>query len=133
MTVREFVGTLYVGDRGCKAFHLEAWDGSVRVVVDCISRVRDPSGIWGYYTDEDITDGSIVFTGVDRIELQNDGWIPNDLINSIDVIQDGEVSVVELSIDSVRANAARKETRLRIACTSIHLEDPKRPGVKITA
>lgn len=132
MTVRTFLRTLYLGDRACKSIQLDAWNASVRVVVDCISRVRDPSGVWGYYTDEDISDGAIVLTGVERFELDNDGWVPNDLINSIAVVEEvGDASVVEMSIDSVAAGGARHETRLRVSCRSIHLDDPSRPGFSI--
>ncbi len=134
MTPTEFIRTLYLGDRACKAIAIDGWNGVVRVQVDTISRVRDASGEWSHYTQEDIEDGQIVFTGVDSLEMRNDGDLPNDLINSMEVVEQvGDSSVVEIWIDSVRPDASRVETLLRVRCKGIHLEDPERPGIRIEA
>ena len=41
----------------------------VRVHIDELSRVRDPSGLWSYYTDEDIADAILVFEGVTTLKM----------------------------------------------------------------
>lgn len=131
MTPREFIKTIYYGDRACKALLIDTWQSIVKLQVNSLSRIRSITGEWDYYSDEDIDDGYIVFTGVDSIELLNAGHMPNDLINSIDVVDElPQTSIVEISITSV-SPGVRAETRMRIRCTSIHLEDPAKPGVPI--
>jgi hypothetical protein len=99
MTPAAFLRTLYLGDRACKGVAIDAWNKVVRVQVNCISRVRSATGEWAFYTAEDITDGWIVFAEADRFELKNDGFIPNDYINDIAVVDESDdSSTVELSI-----------------------------------
>ena len=92
MNISQFIRTLYVGDRACKAIAIDSWSSTVRVQVSCVSRVRDPSGNWGFYTEEDIPDGLLVFTGVRALELVGDGHIPNDMINSVEVVISRELT-----------------------------------------
>ena len=87
MNPTEFVKTIYLGDRACKAIIIDGWNSCVRLQVDCISRVRDMTGKWDFYTEEDVSDGFIVFDGVGAIELRNAGHVPNDSINSFVVLK----------------------------------------------
>lgn len=133
MDVSEFIRTLYLGDRACKSIVIDGWNATVKVHIDCVSRVRNPSGAWDYYTDEDIVDGVLVFEHVDLCELKNAGRLPNDSIDSIEVTEQGEGSVtVEISIGSVESDASHHETLLRIRCKTMYIEDPARPGLKIS-
>ena len=132
MSPQDFVRTLYLGDRACKAILIDGWNATVRMQVDCISRVRSVSGTWENYTDEDIVDGFVVFEDVDSFELANLGYLPNDSINSVEVIgRHPEHVTIEISIDSVRPDASHHETILRIKCKSLYIEDPSKPGVDI--
>lgn len=65
-------------------------------------------------------------------ELRNAGHPPNGLINSVDVVDvnDGQY-VVEVSIDSIDAEANHYEVILRVVCRDAHLEDPARPAIEI--
>lgn len=133
MDISTFVRSLYLGDRACKSITIDGWQATVRIQVDRISRVRSPSGDWAFYTDEDIVDGVLVFADVESLELRNSGHVPNDVINSVDVLEHADgTATLELSIDSVGSIPAHFETFLRIRCKSLHLEDPNRPGLKIT-
>lgn len=128
----EFIETLYLGDRACKAMIIDGWNRSIRLVVDCISRIRDPAGEWNFYSDEDIRDGAIVFEDVQFFELHNEGRMPNDRINDISVIAEGEgYASVEISINSVEETGESFATSLRLKCKAIHIEDPTRPGEEI--
>ena len=132
MTPSEFLRTIYVGDRACKSITIDGWNATVRIQVDCISRIRSSTGTWDYYTDEDINDGYLVLTGVQSCELDNHGYLPNDMMNQIEVRRESEeVTEIVFSIDSVDTHAEHHETMLRVTCKSVHLEDPARPGVRI--
>lgn len=78
MDAREFLKTIYVGDRACKAVLVDGWKAEVKVQVTCISRVR--SGTWNYDADEDLIDGFLVLEGVTRNFFEPSGMVPNDLI-----------------------------------------------------
>lgn len=100
--------------------------------IDCVSRVRDPSGNWNFYVDEDINDAVLVFADVLSVELRGGGHMPNDSINSLEVVEvDGDVTTIEMSVDSVDAEAVHHDTVVRLRCKKVWLEDPTRPGVRI--
>ena len=127
----EFLKTIYLGDRACKSMQIDGWNSVVKIQVDCISRVHGEA--WDFGTDEDIEDGFLVFEGVRTFSLSPPGVIPNDLINEIKV-ESGSQSKeyrVTLSIDSVDASGKHTEVLLSIDAQGLHLEDPKRPGLKI--
>lgn len=127
-----FLSTIYTGDRACKALLIDSWNATVRIQISCIARIRSATGIWDYYTDEDITDGYLVFENVSSLEMQNAGRLPNDLINGIEVLEETADRIrLRISIDSVDASGDRAETTLTVTCRSIHLEDPARPGERI--
>lgn len=136
MTVRspaELIETIYLGDRGCNAVRLETARHEVVVEVTCISRTRTP-GNWDYFTDEDIIDGRLVFTGVESCVLEPAGPMPNDFINGLTAKPVDLAGVrwqFELSISSVDADATSTEVVVRIIARDMHLEDPARPGVRI--
>jgi hypothetical protein len=133
MKPTQFISTLYLGDRVCKAIIVDGWNSCVRIQVDCISRIRDVSGNWNYYTDEDIIDGFIVFNNVRTVTLDNAGHLPNDSINSLVVVDEiGDTVSIEISISSVDVSAAYYDTTLRLTCQSIHIEHPGRPGEEIS-
>jgi hypothetical protein len=132
MKISAFLKTIYLGDRACKGIHLDSSGKTVRVRVDCISRIRSASGTSDFYAAEDIKDGALTFGGVDSFVLTNDGGLPNDLINSVEVVEEsGETARIRLSIDSVDAGAHHHEVTLEVRCRTVHLEDPARPGVEI--
>lgn len=132
MKPRDFIRTLYLGDRACKAIIINGWKSNVRVQVNCISRVRSASGTWDYYVDEDIAEGFLVFSEVQACELNNGGHLPNDSINSLEVVEEvDDASTIEMSIDAVDKDGYHHETYLRVTCKTVYLEDPARQGVKI--
>jgi hypothetical protein len=141
MHPREFLQTLYLGDRACKSLLIDGWNARVVITVDCISRVDPKTGQWDYYTEKDIEDGRIVLTGVQQISLEPQGCFPNDLINDAKIIESapGDASpanfIFTFLINHIRPGRKLPEgceMTITIEAAEIHLEDPRRPGLKIT-
>lgn len=132
MNAKDFIDTIYLGDRGCKEVCINGWDDKISIKVDKISRIRNTSGDWNYYSKEDINDGLIVFTGIKGIKFSPPGHIPNDRINYLELSEtEGEIYTFKFSIDSVGSDASSEEVILEIAASGIHIEDPTRPNLKI--
>ena len=136
----EFVDTIYLGDRACKGILVDAWNRTIAIRVDDISRSREgKNNEWGFTSEEDIENGLIVFTEVESIQFDPSGPIPNDFINSFSVtgpITDGarpEVQLFqfELGITSCSRSGVTGEVILTMVAAGVHLEDPARPGLKI--
>ena len=73
-----------------------------------------------------------MFEDVQVFELSNAGHLPNDTIDSIDVVEEiGDIAIIEMSINSVDVIGSDYETILRVTCRSVHIDDPTRPGQKI--
>ena len=128
--------TVYLGDRACKSVTIDAWGRRLVMQVSCISRIRSESGQWEYYTDEDIDDGLIVFTGLKRLEFTPAGPVPNDAIHSIEVktVSDDPSSplfLFELSVGAVDDRGNVTETTIKLLAADMHLEDPAKPGIEI--
>jgi hypothetical protein len=131
MTADAFLRTLYYGDRAVTAIRLDGWRDVVRVTVDTLSRIRSDDGFWHFYTDEDIADAELVFTGVTEFSLVPPGPIPNDLLNSITAtrVDEGGRWRFVLSIMAASSDGDRScEVTMTIVAESIHVEDPRRPG-----
>ena len=133
MNVIEFLDTIYLGDRGCKSILIDSWNLEIRLQVTCISRVRSDN--WNYYDKEDIPDGFLIFENAKGILFEPSGLIPNDLINDIRAraLADHESQyLIEINISSVNSTGIRTEMLIHIYADSMALEDPKRPGHRIT-
>lgn len=135
MGIDEFLATIYLGDRACKAITLNGWDERVSIMIDEISRIRSATGIWEFYNDENIEDGLLVFTGVHSASLSPQGLLPSDEIEirSIEKLSsDGKLFRVKFCIYGRRSHASElQEMELDIIAEQVHLEDPKRPDVWI--
>lgn len=132
MNITEFLGTIYLGDRGCKSLILDGWNAEVKMQVTCISRIR--SGAWNYYTEEDLPDGYLIFGGVKSVHFDPAGPIPNDLINEIKaerMVGIDNLYLITISVDSVNASGDHTEVIVKVIANTFWLEDSKNPGVKI--
>lgn len=132
MNATEFLKTIYVGDQACKAIVWDTLGSEFKLQATCISRVR--SATWNYYTEEDLPDGFIVFTGVDRVAFEPAGFVPNDLINDIRAEPapgGGSKSLFVISVDSVDSAGDRTEVLIHVRAEAIELEDARAPGQRI--
>jgi hypothetical protein len=136
VTPQQFLATIYLGDRACTGVTIDAVHKRVCLHVDLISRVRDPSGQWNYYPDEDIIDGTIVFSGASWVSFDPTGPIPNDFIDEItasavDAPGNGGKHSFEIWVGSVDEQRGPTMVKISIRADDIHLEDPRKPGERI--
>ena len=138
MNPEQLLQSIYLGDRGCKSVLIDSWNQRVAIQVTVISRLKPGAKTWEFYTDADITDGWLVFSDVHSVRFEPPGPLPNDLINEVSVkpIDSPErqpAYLFEVFIDSVDGTGNRTEVLVRIEAGRVHLEDPAKPGVEITA
>ena len=138
MNPEQLLKSVYLGDRACKAMLIDSWRKRVAIQVDVISRLKAGAKTWDFYTDADIKDGWLVFTDVRSVRLEPTGPLPNDLINNVSVKPTDSPRIqpsylFELSIGSVDNSGKSTEVIVRVEASGLHLEDPAKPGVEITA
>ena len=118
----KFLKTIYLGDRGVTGISMDSVRKTVKIHIDCISRVRGEN--WNYYTDEDLENGAIVFTGCKKFFFDTNGILPSDFIEIefVEQTADDEYSIVfdvsSYSFDEKRLIPAK----LKIIFQSVHLE-----------
>ena len=135
----EFSRTVYLGDRACKCVIIDGWNKRVSIEIDTISRIRDASGQWNYYTAEDIKDGRIVFEAVHRCSIEPQGLLPCDWIDivSVEPVSDEYPSGTRqcysftVSLGAVDEGGNARELTMKIIADGFYLEDPAKPGLKI--
>lgn len=74
------IDRIYLGDRTVKDITLSGWDKIVRIKIDCISRLKRGTEKWGFYDEEDLEDGYLVFSSVSNFQIIPPGAIPDDYI-----------------------------------------------------
>lgn len=129
----KFLKTLYFGDRYCTELITDNEKSQVELYVNSISRIRDKSGEWNFYFDEDIDDGVIIITGVKKIIFDKSGLLPNDQIYDIYASKIDE-SFYEFSIETSHVDKKGITTDLiiKVFGEGVYLLDPKHPDVMIT-
>ncbi|MEN6306338.1 MAG: DUF6258 family protein [Anaerohalosphaeraceae bacterium] len=134
MKPEQFVKTIYLGDRAVKKIEIDGWNKTVKIQVDEISRIRDSSGHWECYNDENITDGYMVFENVSSFTMNPQGYLPNDWIDIISVIEYEKIFEFTISVGHAGIIDGKDkcvEITLSIKAEQFYLEDPKKPDVKI--
>ena len=130
MNPEQFLQSIYLGDRACKAVHIESLRRQIAIQVDVISLLNPGTKTWWFFSEADIPNGWLVFGDVRAVRFEPAGPVPNDLINSISVklldpCEDSPKYLFELSIDSVDSIGIHTEVLLQIEASSLHIEDPK--------
>ncbi len=126
MNPKTLFKSIYLGDRYCKAFVINRQEQQLRIQVDCISFLRPGTATWDYFTERDVQDGWIVFSGVDEVKIQPPNAVPNDFINDItveDVGASDERYRITISISSVDAGGNSTEVIVSTTVVDTHLED----------
>ncbi len=132
MLPSELAKTIYLGDRAFKSLTIDGSESRIVIQIDEISRVRDPSGKWNYYNDENIVDGLLVFSEVRSILFEPTGPIPNDYIDYLEaeLLPDGFYRF-RVSAGSVNELSQSTDVLITMDAKRFHLEDPTKPGFVI--
>ncbi|MGE6786307.1 DUF6258 family protein [Ensifer adhaerens] len=124
----EFLNSLYLGDRACKAIVLDGWREEVKIQIDSISRLR--SGTWN--VDENVRDGFLVFEGVDHVSFDPPGRIPNDEIGSIEFVgYDGERFTVVIELGAADEISDYGFIKTTIRAKAVAIEKPGEESARI--
>ena len=128
----DFLKTIYLGDRYCTKFIIDDKSRNIELHINCISRVRDLSGHWNYYNDENIDNGIIMFEDYDNFDTQPQGLIPNEEICDIAVqsILDKKYKFV-ISACNINEEANCKYIMISFEARRVCLIDPLKPDLKI--
>jgi len=129
-----FLKTLYFGDRYCTKIVLDGLENNFELHVDCISRIRDISGKWNFYTDEDIENGIVVISGIKKIIFDKSGLIPDAYIYDIYANKiDDELYEFTIETSHVDENAVTHDLTIKVIGEFVYLVDPKDPDKKIVS
>jgi len=129
MPPNELINSIYLGDRCCKGIYIDFWEEIIKLKIDCISRIRSPSGYWEYYNDENIDDGYIVFSGIESYKINPMGVLANDFIFNYYIKNTEEQSCGKKIYTFIFEVGYPME--IEIKARELWLEDPQKPGVKI--
>ncbi len=122
MNAKEFVSTIYLGDRACKRILVDGLKGRLGIQIDCISRLKTGTDTWNYYTDEDVYDGWIVFSGLRSFSAIPSGPIPNDSVEIVNIREAESIYVFDISVGSVDENGRVTEVRIDLAAKEVSIE-----------
>ncbi|WOS61348.1 DUF6258 family protein [Sinorhizobium fredii] len=126
----EFLRTIYLGDRGCKAVVLDGWNDEVKIQIDLISRKR--SETWNFYSAEDVEDGFLVFEGVDHVSFDPPGRIPNDEIGAIEFLgSEGDRFTVAIELGHCDEAGKYVTVKTTIRAKAVAIEKPGEEGARI--
>ncbi|WP_104663372.1 DUF6258 family protein [Ensifer adhaerens] len=126
----EFLETLYLGDRGCKAVLLDGWNDEVKIQIDLISRKR--SETWDFYSAEDVEDGFLVFEGVDYVSFDPPGYVPNDEIGDRQFLgYDGDRFTLMIELGHCDSTGKYTNVKTTIRAKSVAIERPGEESARI--
>ena len=117
-----FLKTIYLGDRGVTGISMDSVRKTVKIHIDCISRVRGEN--WNYYTDEDLENASIVFTGCKKFFFDTNGILPSDFIE-IESVEQTAADEYTIVFDVSSYSFAEKQhisAKLKIVFQNVCLE-----------
>ena len=135
MTPTEFVKTIYLGDRYCLGILIDSINNLLKIQVNEISRIRDKSGIWNFYNDENIPNGYLVFFAIEQVQFLPNFVIPNDQIEIKEcqkIVASDDKYIFKVVMLSVDENGITTEMEVLIKAKGLYLLNPLKPNEMIT-
>ena len=118
----KFLKTIYLGDRGVTGISMDSVRKTVKIHIDCISRIRGKH--WDHYTDEDLENGAIVFSGCKKFFFDTNGMLPSDFID-IESVEQTAADEYTIVFDVSSYSFAEKQhipAKLKIVFQNVCLE-----------
>jgi hypothetical protein len=118
----KFLKTIYLGDRGITGISMDTDNGIIKIHIDCISRIRGKH--WDHYTDEDLENGAIVFSGCKKFFFDTNGLLPSDFID-IESVEQTAADEYTIVFDVSSYSFAEKQhipAKLKIVFQNVWLE-----------
>lgn len=123
MKPKEFLKTVYLGDRACKKIVIDGWNQLFAMQVDSISRMKEGTDTWNYYNDENIDNGWVVFEKLKSVDFSPAGAVPDDTINGIEVSEDRDGKFVfSISVASSIDGGKIQEATIKVIAESVFLQ-----------
>jgi hypothetical protein len=134
MPIEDFIESIYLGDRACRAICIDGWNKRVVIQVDSISVIRDLKKGWDPTSDRNVENACLVFSGVTSVVLTPPGYPPNDYIHGLKVTPTaGGCYEFALDVASVDAAGRTTEVTVRVVGTGAHLSPVEAPDEDLLA
>ena len=120
--IEKILCSIYLGDRFCENVTIK--DDKISFQIDCISRLRQGTEKWDYYSEEDIEHGYLVFDEV--IDFSSSSELPfNDEIYEIEISEkmNGIYTFVVYGCN-VSDDAISTDIELRIRAKKFYIYNP---------
>lgn len=121
--IKKFLSSIYLGDRFCENIVIK--DGKIAFKINCISRVKEGTKEWNYYSKEDIEHGYLVFDGVVDYNLCSENLL-NDEIYEIKIVnKTNEIYTFIVYGCHVSADAVSTDIEMQIRAKEVYIFNPQ--------
>lgn len=126
----DYLKTIYLGDRWLQKIIIDGENNTIIVQVNLISRIKEGTERWDFYSEEDIENGQIIFSDVKKFTFDPIGYMPNDFIQ-IEIDQQKDKNQKYYEFHLFFGHGTKTETKtinLKIWASAISLQDPNNPS-----
>lgn len=121
--IKKFLSSIYLGDRFCENVIMK--DSKISFQINCISRLKEGTKEWNYYSEEDIEHGYLVFDGV--VDFSSSSELPlNDEIYEIEITdKSNDIYNFIISGCNVSDDAISTDIILQIRAKKFYIFNPQ--------
>lgn len=121
--IKKFLSSIYLGDRFCESFIIR--DDKILFQINCISRLKEGTEEWNYYSKEDIEHGYLVFDEVIDFSLSSEMTF-NDEIYEIKIIEKANETYTFIVYGcNVSKAAVSTDIEMQIRAKEFYIFDPQ--------
>lgn len=125
--MKKFLDSIYIGDRFCENVTIK--DNKISFQINCISRLKEGTKEWNYYSEEDIEHGCLVFDEV--IDFTSSSVLPfNDEIYAIEIAEKtNEIYTFIVYGCNISDDAISTDIRLQIRAKNFYIFNPQNNSI----
>lgn len=121
--IKKFLSSIYLGDRFCENFIIS--DDKILLQINCISRLKEGTEEWNYYSKEDIEHGYLVFDEVIDFSLSSEMTF-NDEVYEIKIIEKANETYTFIVYGcNVSEDAVSTDIEMQIRAKEFYIFDPQ--------